>query len=145
MPNFNYDQVAQNTEGLDKLFRSPSTGFAARPSQLEAVSVNGKIYSIQELVTQAEAFQYLLKTPSKLEVFSNTAHFNFIHHLGSCVPMPELTESTMVSMAKIHGIERGTPEYTLLYILQEYFSGVVANKQKAEAPRERQPTPSSNP
>lgn len=70
----------------------------------------------------AEAFQYLLKTPSKLEFFANTAYVNFMHFHNTCTPLPELNEGMKVT-AKIQGIEYGTPEYTLLYIMQEYFMG----------------------
>lgn len=94
---------------------------------LTSVSVNGRVYSIQELVTQAEAFQYLLKTPSKLEFFANTAHVNFLHY-APCGPLPELTNDTLLGLAKIHNIERGTPEYTLLYIMQEYFAAQQKEK-----------------
>ena len=98
----------------------------ADPSKM-LVSVNGKTFSIQELVTQAEAFQYLLKAPSKLEFFANTAHVNFLHY-APCGPLPKLTNDTLLGMAKIHNIERGTPEYTLLYIMQEYFEAQKKEK-----------------
>lgn len=105
-------------EHFSKLWQDPAVNPA--PDAPSFVSVNGRMYSIQELVTQSEAFQYLLKSPSKFEVFANTAHVNFIHY-GPCGPMPELTNEVLIGMSKAHNIERGTPEYTLLYIMQEYF------------------------